>query len=325
LPKPRWQGTIFLPHSFSIVGSISFLDVAVHRYRHFCLLALLSGLPSASWADHELSRAELRRAISAGSAIPFGDLQRRVESRMGGEIVDVGLYRLDELYYRVLVRQPDGRMVSAVIEAQRGDFLPVSSETAKAVQDAARSSAGGGILDLFQQRPAGPASVSRAQDPSSGVAGSGTVGGGSPSGPSGGISGSTPGGGFGADSNEGNGGGGAGGDGGNAGSQSGGGNNGGGGGGNGGAGGNGGNAGGQSDGGGNGGAGGNGGNAGGQSDGGNNGGGAGGNGGGAGGNASNGGGNGGSGGGGGNGNSSNAAGQGNGASAGSENSGRGRN
>jgi hypothetical protein len=307
LPKPRWQGTIFLPHSFSIVGSISFLDVAVHRYRHFCLLALLSGLPSASWADHELGRAELRQAISAGSAIPFGDLQRRVESRMGGEIVDVGLYRLDELYYRVLVRQPDGRMVSAVIEAQRGDFLPVSSETAKAVQDAARSSAGGGILDLFQQRPAGPASVSRAQDPSSGVAGSGTVGGGSPSGPSGGISGSTPGGGFGADSNPGSG------------------NNGGGGGGNGGAGGNGGNAGGQSDGGGTGGAGGNGGNAGGQSDGGNNGGGAGGNGGGAGGNASNGGGNGGSGGGGGNGNSSNAAGQGNGASAGSENSGRGRN
>jgi hypothetical protein len=286
LPKPRWQGTIFLPHSFPIVGSISFLDVAVHRYRHFCLLAVLSGLPSASWADHELSRAELRRAISAGSAIPFGDLQRRVESRMGGEIVDVGLYRLDELYYRVLVRQPDGRMVSAVIEAQRGDFLPVSSETAKAVQDAARSSAGGGILDLFQQRPAGPASVSRAQDPSSGVAGSGTVGGGAPSGPSGGISGSTPGGGFGADSNPGSG------------------NNGGGG---------------------NGGAGGNGGNAGGQSDGGNNGGGAGGNGGGAGGNASNGGGNGGSGGGGGNGNSSNAAGQGNGASAGSENSGRGRN
>jgi hypothetical protein len=307
LPKPRWQGTIFLPHSFPIVGSISFLDVAVHRYRHFCLLALLSGLPSASWADHELSRAELRRAISAGSAIPFGDLQRRVESRMGGEIVDVGLYRLDELYYRVLVRQPNGRMVSAVIEAQRGDFLPVSSETAKAVQDAARSSAGGGILDLFQQRPAGPASVSRAQDPSSGVAGSGTVGGGSPSGPSGGISGSTPGGGFGADSNAGNGGGGAGGDGGNAGSQSGGGNNGGGGGGNGGAGGNGGNAGGQSDGG-------------------NNGGGAGGNGGGSGGNASNGGGNGGNGGGGGgNGNSSNAAGQGNGAGAGSENAGRGRN
>ena len=276
----------------------------MHRYRHFCLLALLSGPPSASWADHELGRAELRSAISSGNAIPFGDLQRGVESRMGGEIVDVGLYRLDELYYRVLVRQPDGRMVSAVIEAQRGDFLPVSSETAKAVQDAARSSAGGGILDLFQQRPAGPASVSRAQDPSSGVAGGGTVGAGSPSGPSGGISGSTPGGGFGAASSQGNGGGGAGGDGGNAGGQSGGGNGGGGGG--------------------NGGAGGNGGNAGGQSDGGNNGGGGGGNGG-AGGNASNGGGNGGSGGGGGNGNSSNAAGQGNGAGAGSENSGRGRN
>ena len=58
---------------------------------------------------------------------------------MRGALLDVGLYEVGALYYRVLVRRPDGRVVSAVMDARTGEFLPVSSAAAQSVQQTARS------------------------------------------------------------------------------------------------------------------------------------------------------------------------------------------
>lgn len=102
--------------------------------------------------EREVARADLRRAIEDGRALPFSSLQATVEDRMDGRLVDVALFDLDDLFYRVLVRQPDGRLVSAVLDARSGAFLPVSTETAQRVQNAARAErAGSGI---FGARPA---------------------------------------------------------------------------------------------------------------------------------------------------------------------------
>jgi hypothetical protein len=120
------------------------------HWRAVIVLTLALGLPATSQASgHEVDRSALRRAIADGEAIPFSDLQNKVEARLAGALVDVSLYDVGSLYYRVLVRQPNGRMVSAVLEARTGSFVPVSSDAARAVQDTARTRNGGGFLGLF--------------------------------------------------------------------------------------------------------------------------------------------------------------------------------
>jgi hypothetical protein len=125
-------------------------DFGLRKWRAILMSAVAFGLPAPSLASgHEVDRSSLRQAIAEGSAIPFSDLQEKVETRMAGALVDVSLYDVGSLYYRVLVRQPDGRMVSAVLEARTGSFVPVSSDAARAVQDTARTRSGGGFLGLF--------------------------------------------------------------------------------------------------------------------------------------------------------------------------------
>ena len=147
-------------------------------------LALAMGHPAQ--AGHEVARADVRRAIAEGRALPFASIQDSVQDRMEGALVDVGLYDLGGLYYRVLVRQADGRFVSAVIDARSGRFLPVSTPTAQAVQNVARSQQTG--LGIFGSRPvhgststgtSGPATASGAGESSrEQVGGSGGQGGG---------------------------------------------------------------------------------------------------------------------------------------------------
>jgi drug/metabolite transporter, DME family len=160
------------------------MDLAVRLLRIASLFAALAGLAPASWAGHELDRAALRQAIAEGKAIPFGDLRSRVEARMGGEIVDVSLHQFDAFYYRVLVRRADGNLVSAVIDAKRGTFLPISSDAAQAVQDSARRTSSGGLRRPNVPAPGMPVPVTGAPV-SGGTGGTGEVSGSAPGSPSG--------------------------------------------------------------------------------------------------------------------------------------------
>jgi hypothetical protein len=145
------------------------------------MAGLVAATATTVSAGHEVGRTGLRQAISDGAAVPFATLRTSIEERMVGVLVDVGLYDVGDLYYRVLVRRDDGRMVSAVVDARTGSFVPVSSPVAQQVQDTARSEdRGGGILNIFATRPAtgggaagtGPAGgVSRAADPGGGPPG----------------------------------------------------------------------------------------------------------------------------------------------------------
>jgi hypothetical protein len=146
------------------------------------MAGLLAATATTVSAGHEVGRTGLRQAISDGAVIPFAALRTSIEARMAGALVDVGLYDVGDLYYRVLVRRHDGRMVSAVVDARTGRFVPVSSPVAQWVQDTARSEGrGGGILGIFAAPPAtgggaaapGPAGgVSRAAVPAGGPPGS---------------------------------------------------------------------------------------------------------------------------------------------------------
>jgi hypothetical protein len=176
-------------------------DSELRVLRTILLSAAVIGQPATTWASgHELDRSALRQAIEAGDAIPFYSLQDRIEQRMDGALVDVSLYNVGALYYRVIVRQPNGRIVSAVVDARTGGFVPVSSPVARTVQDTARSEGGGrGLLGLFSnparqgggapQSANGAGAGGRAANGSPGEGNAGGAGRGQSSGQQGGNSG----------------------------------------------------------------------------------------------------------------------------------------
>jgi hypothetical protein len=102
-------------------------------------LFLVMSSTSVRADGHELTQAELQRAVAEGRVLPFSSLLRQIESRMQGGLVDVRIFDEGELYYRVVVRQTDGRLMSAVVNARTGAFLPVDSPRARSIQQAARA------------------------------------------------------------------------------------------------------------------------------------------------------------------------------------------
>jgi hypothetical protein len=99
--------------------------------------ALLLGCPSHGEPVTELSRTDLRQLLESGAA---EDPRRAISTAQGqasGEILDIRAFQGSALYYRVLVKKPDGQVVSIVINANSGSLLEPSSLLASSVNAAA--------------------------------------------------------------------------------------------------------------------------------------------------------------------------------------------
>jgi hypothetical protein len=130
----------------------------LRAWQAILLLTAAIGQTDAAVAS-DVDRTDLRGAIERGEALPLYSLQERIEQRMDGALVDVSVYSVGELYYRVLVRQRNGRMVSAVVDARTGDFVPVSSPIARTVQENARREGAGNRIELRPNQGRGGASA----------------------------------------------------------------------------------------------------------------------------------------------------------------------
>ena len=110
--------------------------------RIFFLLSILMALwvlPSYAMPLSEMSQSDLRKAVGAGKSISVKTALKGLSRSVPGEPVDVRAFEGDGVYYRVLLMQASGVVVSVVLDAETGAVLPTSSEAARSVNASAKS------------------------------------------------------------------------------------------------------------------------------------------------------------------------------------------
>jgi hypothetical protein len=104
------------------------------------LCSLSSGRAGAAGA--ELDQSELRSMVTSGQAVTTDSVFRQIRQDMDGEPVDLRAFDVDGVYFRVLVKLLDGRIVSVVVDATTGDYVSPRSAKAREVRELAHEAPG---------------------------------------------------------------------------------------------------------------------------------------------------------------------------------------
>ncbi len=180
-----------------------------------CLATLLLGAESQA-ATRELKQSELRKVTASGTAIRLKKVIKGVERVFGGTPVDARAFQSDKVYYRILVKKPNGEIKSVIVDAQSGVVVSNRSSVGRQISEAARSNKGNSA-SAKSQGNFGNKGNSGNRGGNSNSGGSGNSGGNGNSGGGGGNSGGGGGNSGGGGGNSGGGGGNSGGGGGNSG------------------------------------------------------------------------------------------------------------
>lgn len=87
----------------------------------------------------ELSQEEIRRVVASNNSLSPRIILDKVRKRVVGEIVDVRVFDVNGICFRVLLVLPSGKLASVVVDAATGDLLAGNSQRAKTVTKSARS------------------------------------------------------------------------------------------------------------------------------------------------------------------------------------------
>ncbi len=93
-------------------------------------------------AARELKQSELRRATMTGGAIRLKRVIKGVEKVFGGTPVDARAFEADKVYYRILVKKPNGKIISVIVDAETGVVVPNRSSIGRQISEAAKSTVG---------------------------------------------------------------------------------------------------------------------------------------------------------------------------------------
>ena len=110
--------------------------------RGFIIAIILLAVASASAPLHaapvvELSQDQLRTAVSSKSVINPRRVYAAVESQMNSKPVDIRVFKSKRVYYRVLVKNSNGKMSSIIVDAKSGTLVSKRSSIARKINDAA--------------------------------------------------------------------------------------------------------------------------------------------------------------------------------------------
>lgn len=147
------------------------------------ILAALAAPPVLAEPVSELSHLDLRRLLAAQAAEDPRQAMALAQRTTGGEVLDIRAFQGKAVYYRVLVKNPNGQVVSIVVDAQSGALLEASSSIASNVNAAASSVASESVATAAAPAAAGGKSNADGSAGSNGNAGgnsgnSGNAGGG---------------------------------------------------------------------------------------------------------------------------------------------------
>ena len=103
-------------------------------------LAVLGAFALPAAADvRELTRSELRENVRLGNSMSLSDLLATVGRRFEGEVVGVRAFEAGPVFYRVLVKKPNGKLSAIVIDARTGQVMSSTSSAVRDVMAAAKS------------------------------------------------------------------------------------------------------------------------------------------------------------------------------------------
>ncbi len=109
------------------------------------ICTVLTAPPLFAEPVSELSHPDLRRLLASGAAEDPRQAITLARQAVGGDVLDIRAFQGKAVYYRVLVKNPDGQVVSVVVDAQSGALLAASSSIASSVNAAASSVASEGV------------------------------------------------------------------------------------------------------------------------------------------------------------------------------------
>jgi hypothetical protein len=111
------------------------------------LAAIFLGASPGLAEVRELSGAELRASVATGESQSLSSIIEMVGRRVEGELVDARAYEVGGVYYRILLKTPDGKLVSAIVDARSGAFMSGRSSVARDLAQAARSERGWSLFN----------------------------------------------------------------------------------------------------------------------------------------------------------------------------------
>ncbi|CAN0594251.1 unnamed protein product, partial [Ectocarpus sp. 12 AP-2014] len=86
----------------------------------------------------ELARSELRENVRLGNSMSLSRLIKVMEAKTDGKLVNVRAFEVDEIYYHVVLKKPDGKLTVAVVNARSGKFMSRNSSVVKEVISATK-------------------------------------------------------------------------------------------------------------------------------------------------------------------------------------------
>lgn len=87
----------------------------------------------------ELDRSELRANVQAGKSMSLANLLNVIHRKAEGEVVDVRGFEDGDVYYRVLIKTPEGRIAAAIVRADNGRFVSGKTNVAREIMSAAKA------------------------------------------------------------------------------------------------------------------------------------------------------------------------------------------
>ncbi|WP_170569244.1 PepSY domain-containing protein [Ruegeria atlantica] len=109
-----------------------------------CLVVLVSLLQAEEGhaVVREMKQAELRKATTSGNAIRLNRVIEGVKKYFGGTPVDARAFQTDKVYYRILVKKPNGKIISVIVNAQTGVVVSNRSNIGRQISNAAKATPG---------------------------------------------------------------------------------------------------------------------------------------------------------------------------------------
>ena len=93
----------------------------------------LAGAPAADAAAREMSGTELRDAVASGRTLGLGALLSRVPSAAAGDLVDARAFEDGDVYVRLLIKRPDGKLVAVLFDGRSGQIVSPRSDVATSI------------------------------------------------------------------------------------------------------------------------------------------------------------------------------------------------
>ena len=106
------------------------------------ILALAS--PSLAATVRELDAAELRQAARSGDLISLKQVIEAVAKSTGGEPIEARAFAVEDVFYRIVLKKPDGSVISIIINARTGEQVGKNSAIGRDLAAAAEAGKGKG-------------------------------------------------------------------------------------------------------------------------------------------------------------------------------------